>query len=306
MFFFFDVNPRQFPVANVVKRGRLEVGSFANIDCVNAQRDKRIVRLVSFESFLQIVGISPRSPTAFNSLARFLTSPNVRTKRSESIVEKLRNGYIVKDEGRDLIFIDYRILTEFCRLMSWLRNSDMLNALRLEYAKNCERFMLGLADVGLAAMIDEATGYDKVKKRNEYQDLFKAFIREEHGDWVKEFPDDFFNHLYRVYHCERKGRNHPQFFAHVITKYIYWPLADSQGAILEKLKEKDPIVQKSGRRYRLHQFLSEVIGKPALRMHIGSITTLLALSSDKGGFKRLFKKRYPKAGDQMEFDFDDV
>ena len=302
MFFF----PETLKVANVLSRGPLELGSCVNIDCVNALEGKKTIRLVSVLSFLSIVGISPKDRYVLQSLDKFLTHPAIRSRRANSILERLHNGYIVKDVAGDQMFVDYRIVTDFCRLMLSLRRVGKLTGSYLEYAGNCETFMLALADVGLAALIDEATGYDKIKKRREYQELFKDFIREEHSDWVKEFPNEFFEQLYRVYHCERVGRNHPSFFAHVITKYIYWPLADSHGAILEQLKEKDPIVSKNGRRYRLHQFLTEEVGKAALRLHIGSIITLLALSNDKGMFKRIFARRYPKAGDQMEFNFDEV
>jgi len=305
MFFFFDLNPDKFPVANVVKKGRLRIGNFANVDCVNAQQGRKIVRLVSFDSFLGIIGISSRTPNAFNSLLKFLTGPNVRTSKSEALLEKLSKGQIVKADGKNRVYIDYRIITDFCRLISWLRNSNKLSDQRLEYAKNCERFMLGLADVGLAAMIDEATGYDKIKRQNEYQELFKAFIREEHSDWVKEFPDTFFAGIYKVYRLERAGKNHPSFFGGIINKYIYYPLANSHGAILKKLQDKDPVVECKGRRYKLHQFLTEEIGKPLLRKHINQVEALLLISSDKLSFKRNFKKLFPQPNDQLEFDFGD-
>lgn len=302
MFFF----PKNLRVANVVSRGSLDLRTVDNIDCVNALEGKKSIRLVSVLSFLSIVGISHQDKYVLRSLDKFLTHPTIRSRRADSVLERLHNGYVVKDIAGDQMFVDYRIVTDFCRLMLSLRRAGKLGEGYLDYAANCEMFMLALADVGLAALIDEATGYDKIKKKREYQELFKDFIREEHSDWVREFPNEFFEHLYRVYHCERTGRNHPSFFAHVITKYIYWPLADSHGAILEQLKEKDPIVSKNGRRYRLHQFLTEEVGKAALRLHIGSIITLLALSNDKGMFKRIFARRYPKAGDQMEFNFDEV
>lgn len=304
MFFFFDT--KKLPVANVIKRGPLSTGAFSNIDCVNAEQGKKTVRLVSFNSFLTIVGISPRAKGVWNSFCQLLTHPSVRSQRSEAILDKLNNGYLVKDGSLEEVFIDYRVITDFCRLMLLLRRLHKIRGAYLDVAANCERFMLGLADVGLAAMIDEATGYDKIKKQHEYQELFKAYIRETQSDWVKEFPDEFFEQLYRVYRCEKKGRNHPSFFSYIIRKYIYWPLVDSHGAIWKKLDEKNPVISRTGRKFKLHQFLSEEIGKPALRAHLASVITLLVISADKGAFLRNFKKRYPKAGDQLEFDFDDL
>ena len=82
---------------------------------------------------------------------------------------------------------------------------------------------------------------------------------------MKEFPDTFFDGIYKVYRLEKAGKNHPSFFGGIINKYIYYPLANSHGAILKKLQAKDPVVECKGRRYKLHQFLTEEVGKPLLR-----------------------------------------
>ena len=60
--------------------------------------------------------------------------------------------------------------------------------------------------------------------------------------WEKEFPDQFFDGIYKIYHLRREPKkNHPQFFAKFIRKYVYHPLADSNGVILALLDEKNPI-----------------------------------------------------------------
>lgn len=305
MFFFFNSENKKFPVANVIKRGPLTLGKFANLDCVNALQGKRIMRLISFNSFLGIVGISPRAKGIMDSFVKLLTHPSVRTAQSESVLEKLQNGYIVRNGRQEDLFLDCRVVTDFCRLMLALRKSGKIGGAYLDYAGNCEQFMLGLADVGLAALIDEATGYDKIKRRNEYQELFKSILREEHSDWVKEFPDTFFDGIYKVYRLEKAGKNHPSFFGGIINKYIYYPLANSHGAILKKLQAKDPVVECKGRRYKLHQFLTEEVGKPLLRKHINQVEALLLISSDKAMFKHNFKKLFPQPKDQLEFDFNE-
>ena len=83
MSYFFNFNSNELPVANVIKRGPLEFGAFENIDCVNALQGKRVVRLVSFDSFLSVVGISPRSKGVYGSFVKFLTHPKVRSSRAE-------------------------------------------------------------------------------------------------------------------------------------------------------------------------------------------------------------------------------
>ena len=291
-------------VEAVLNRGGLTMGLFANIDCANVEVGGRILRLVSINSFFEIVGISSHARDAIGSFAKFLTYPGIRSSPSQRILERINNGYSIEKDGLETLFVDCRVVTDFCRLMLKLRSIGKLAGTHLEYAQNCERFMLGLADTGLAALIDEATGYRK-RQKDEYRRLFLAYIQEYHSEWVKEFQDSFFDSIYKVYHLTKSGRNHPSFFGAFINKYVYFPLANSHGAILEKLKEKNPIVNLHGRKYKLHQFLTKEVGKPALQKHLHQVETLLLISSDKGVFKRNFMKVFPQPFDQLEFDFGD-
>lgn len=302
--FFFNFPDKPQVVDRVLNRGGLPMGHVANIDCANVMVGQKVLRLVSMNSFFDIVGIAHRAKSPLDSFCRLLNHPVIRTAASDRLLERFRTGYSLDLKSDGPIFVDCRVVTDFCRLILSLREYGKIGEPYLRYAQNCEKFMVGLADTGLVALIDEATGYAK-KRRDEYQQLFLAFIREERSDWVKEFPDSFFSGIYKIYNLEKIGRNHPQFFGGFIAKYVYWPLADSKGAILEKLREKDPYVKVGTRRYKLHQFLTQKIGKPALHDHLVRIGLLLDMSKNKNDFRRQFQKAFPRAGDQMEFDFGD-
>ena len=97
-----------------------------------------------------------------------------------------------------------------------------------------------------------------------------------------------------------KGGRHPQFFAGFIRKYVYTPLADSKGAILEMLDEKNPIVSKGKRKYKMFQFLSEIIGLPAFRAHLWQVVGILGSSRTKAEFDRSFNRVFPASGTQVE------
>ena len=56
-------------------------------------------------------------------------------------------------------------------------------------------------------------------------------------------------------------------------------------------------------KYKHHQFLTQKVGKVALRNHLSKIEAIFALSKDKGSFKRNFKKVFPQPYDQLELDF---
>ena len=292
----------------VIKRGRLPLGRIENVDCANASDGRKVLRLISAQSFFQIIGIPHDAHNPSAKLAVPLGHPKIMSSKERKILDDLAHPIRIMDGDVEKDYYDHTLLIDYAKAILRLRRTRRLPESFSDYANNCELFIMGLANVGLAAMIDEATGYDKQKKRKEYLELFRGYIREHQSDWEKEFPDEFFDGVYGIYHLEKSDKKgHPQFFAHFILKYIYTPLANSKGAILEILKEKDPIVSSGrGRKYKLHQFLSDNIGKPELRRHLASVSTLLRVSDNKGMFDRLFKKAFPQRGDQMEFDFDDL
>ena len=78
--------------------------------------------------------------------------------------------------------------------------------------------------------------------------------------------------LYKLYGIKRfdpTSTKHPRFFAKFTRSFIFHPLANSRGKILELLDDKNPVVYANGgRRYKLFQFLSEEVGMPALRAHL--------------------------------------
>lgn len=105
--------------------------------------------------------------------------------------------------------------------------------------------------------------------------------------------------IYKLYGLKRKTPNsvkHPSFFGNFIRKYVYYPLANSNGAILEELDKKNPVVYASGgRKYKFHQFLADEIGLPAFRAHLWQVVGIGASATDKDTFDRSFYRAFPEA-----------
>ena len=155
------------------------------------------------------------------------------------------------------------------------------------------------AKLGIIALVDEAVGYAPNQRRREYCRLFEQFVLDECRQWEQEFPDKFINMLYKLYGLKRidpDSTRTPRFFGKFIRKYIYWPLAHSRGAILERLDEKNPVVYAGGgRRYKFHQFLTDEIGLPAFRQHLWQVIGIGEVSANKQAFHRNFYKAVPGA-----------
>lgn len=171
---------------------------------------------------------------------------------------------------------------------------------QLFLAVQAEIIVRSAAKIGIVGLIDEATGFIVDKRKEEYRALWQQFIREEFRRWEEpEFPDELFNIMYKLYGLRRinpSSTKHPKFFGKFLRKYVYQPLAYSNGAILEELDLKNPVVYANGgRRYKLFQFLSDEVGMPALRQHIWKTVGIGLSVGSKETFDRAFYSAFPAA-----------
>ena len=64
--------------------------------------------------------------------------------------------------------------------------------------ERAESLIRAFAKVGIIALVDEVTGYQKFRARDELQKILAAYIAPELLSWAKRFPDSFYEHLHRV------------------------------------------------------------------------------------------------------------
>jgi hypothetical protein len=245
-----------------------------------------------------------------NAFLRTMSRKGVRSVLPDELIQKIENPIAFKPLKGELgDGYEAELLIEVCDALMQARNESKLASSQRFLAIQAEIIVRSAAKVGIIALIDEATGYvDKTK--DEYRKLFEKFISKEFQQWEKEYPTKFFDMIYRLYNLKRQkpdSTRHPQFFAHFIRRYIYYPLANSQGAILEKLEEQNPVVYAGGgRRYKLFQYLSDKVGMPAFRQHLWQVVGIGESATDRVQFERGFYRAFPEAFpkkhvDQLDF-----
>lgn len=245
-----------------------------------------------------------------NAFLRSMTRPGIQSVLTEELKNRIANPIVFQTiSGSTADGYEAEVLIEVCDALIEARNSGQLAPSQLFLAQQGEIILRSAAKVGIVALVDEATGYED-KTKFEYKELFDKFIRDEFRQWEQEFPEKFFEMIYRLYRLKRHKPDrstHPQFFGKFIRKYVYYPLAHSNGAILEKLEEKNPVVYASGgRRYKFFQFLTDEIGMHSFRQHLWQVIGIGEASMDKQQFDRGFFRAFPEAipkkdGDQMDF-----
>ncbi len=196
------------------------------------------------------------------------------------------------------------ILADLCDSILEARKAGALKTEQeVRYGQYAESLVRGFARVGIAALIDEATGYQRVREDQALQKILDKFLNEDARKWSKTFPDEFWQKLVKVkgydsYYALKR----PAFVGHWVNDIVYSRLAPG---IKAKLKEINPRISSGERRRRHHQHLSEDYGLPELKDHLKKVMVLMDASSNKKEFERLLNKSLPKYGDSLELPFDE-
>ena len=291
------LDPNRMPSAEY--QGELLIGDIS-VKCYVLDDGRRLIHK---RGMAKALGVKHEAGNAFS---RTMATKGIGAALGEKLKEKINNPILFKTEGLEPAHGYEAIeLVEICNAIMQARADKQLAPSQKFLADQAEIIVRACAKVGITALVDEATGFIADKRKDEYRKLFKEFIREECRKWEKEFPDQFFDMLYRLYGLKRrdpKSVKHPRFFSLLIRKYIYYPLANSNGAILAELDEKNPVVYfGGGRKHRLHQFLTDEIGLPAFKAHLWQVIGIGNSVTDRASFEKAFNRAFTPPSRQTDF-----
>jgi hypothetical protein len=191
------------------------------------------------------------------------------------------------------------VLADVCAVVLAARRARVLSDRYAPLIDRCEVLLGAFARVGIIALVDEATGYQADRARDELQKILDAYVVPEMRPYVPLFPTEFFKQIYRLHGWQFVEGNakHPGVVGHFINEWIYSRLPRP---VLPKLRELNPTNENGRRRHKHHQYLTVDTGLPHLDGQINSVVALMrAASGDKPLFERLLANAYPAPGEQM-------
>lgn len=187
----------------------------------------------------------------------------------------------------------------------------LINAGRLGYldkrsehlAERAATLQHGFATVGIIALVDEATGYQKDRARDALAKILEAFVAKELQPWVKTFDSDYYEQMFRLrglpYPPETSNLR-PQYFGKLTNDIVYRRLAPG---VLDALKDE---ARKSEKKGKLFQHLTAGYGRQELLKHLGSVVTLMKISSAWPDFMQKLNLIAPRYGDTIPLDIDEA
>ncbi|MFC2044876.1 P63C domain-containing protein [Chloroflexota bacterium] len=190
----------------------------------------------------------------------------------------------------------------FPMVVAVISHANALQKTQLPIAHRAEIIMRGLARVGITALIDAATGYEKVRDRDELNRILEAYISKELLPWTKRFPDEFYQQLFRLRGWQYRpvSVKRPKYVGKLTNELVYEKLPTG---VLIELRSKNPVTPKGYRKHRHFQFLTDDIGNPHLEKQLVAVTTLMKVSPNWATFYRLFNRAYSPQG---EFNFKEI
>ena len=287
-------------------QGKMLVGDL-DLDCYVLKDGRRVFHK---RGMARALGMKSAGGNVF---LRSVQRKGLGSEIDQKLLAKIENPIVFKPLTQDLGHgYDADVLVEICRAIVRALESGMLHSTQHGLAEQAKILLTAFAKVGVTALIDEATGFQQVRTPDALRVLVQQYIEKERREWEKQFPDEYYDELNRIYGSKRLTttgsgaviQNRPQHFAKFTRSYVYHPLAN--GDVLEELDRLNPKIDKRGtRKARFHQHLNEGYGIEKLKRQVGEILTLIKVSETVGQFKKLFARRFPQAGIQLSF-LDDI
>lgn len=278
--------------------GTLTIGGWV-VPCFVLEDERRVI---AQSSFFEIVELEGRGTKLQKQVSQFLDHPAIGGKE---VAHSLSNPIRLLDEkGIPRYGYEGELLVDYCNVLIKARQIGLFDGEPgRTYARAAENVLLSISKVGIVALIDEATGFQSIRREDALQKILEKYLRKELAAWAKRFPDDFYTEMYRLKGWEWKGRgvNPPSVVGHYTKDIIYSRLAPG---LIEELEERNPSDEKGNRENRHHQWLTDETGHPALSQHLYAVIAFMRVSSDWDSFYMKVEKAFPRVGDNLWLDMD--
>ena len=254
--------------------------------------------VISQRGMGQAIGFSKRG----SRLNVFVNSKTMENYIGRDLREKVENPIVFQHQTAAADSpvatahgYDAAILIDLCNSILAAKAEGRLAGDR--YARMIEQaqtIVSASAKSGIRNLVHALSGYSP--STDEVIAAFKHYVLEEAKKYEREFPNELYEQWHRLYGISVPERGKPWQFKHLTIKHVYYPLAKSNGKLLQLLRALK--AQDGGRKTKLFQFLND-IGARALRMHMGRVLEMSESAQNKHDYERRITERF---GGQQELD----
>lgn len=281
-------------------QGILKIGDI-ELPCFVLENGKRVL---SGRGITSSIGMKGRGQGVTRITTQKALKPYISNKLEVAIKNPLKFVGVGSRISNPTSGYEATILQELCEAILIARDNDALKTEQEKrYSIYAEVLIRAFAKVGIIALVDEATGYQEDRDREDLHRILEAYVREEFLPWTKRFPDEFYEHLFRLMGWQYRPpeiKKRPGYIGTLTNELIYDKLPPG---VLDELRRITPKSEAGHRTKRYHQFLTEDIGNPHLMSQIASVITLMRISPNMRKFKEHFNRAF---NPQREFLFEEI
>lgn len=284
----------------------LKIGKI-EIPCYVLDNEQRV--LVQ-SGMLKALGMSQSGGSGqLHRLAQFITLNNIKPYIVKDLSNRINHPikFTFIHGGKTAVGYDATILVDICNALIDARNAGVLKARQTYFGDSAEIIIRALAKTGIIALIDEATGFEKIREKDALQKFLDKFLLEEKAKWIPTFSDDFFEMIFKMknWTWHYASTKKPQVVGHYINDFVYSRIAPQ---VLSDLKVLNPSRAGKGRAAKHTQYISSDYGHPKLKEHLAALIALgKAAGYNWNNFKRLIERAFPKfysdGSAKQEIDF---
>jgi hypothetical protein len=244
-------------------------------------------------------------------LPLYLTSDNLKPFIPNDLIKALSSPiwYRPTHGGRLVAGIPAPCLSDICDAWTSAEAAGKLYKSQFGIAAKARMLMRAFQKLGIIALIDEATGYQEVRAKDELQKILAAYISPTLLPWAERFPIDFFKEMFRLYGWawpynsdnDYRGPKGPRYAGKLVRAIIFDNLPPG---VLPEMDRLNPPNYRWQRKYRMGQLLTENIGHPHVEKLVAVATMLFRVSDSPEEFWKNYKRAFPKSGDQIELSLE--
>jgi hypothetical protein len=223
------------------------------------------------------VGHKNLRPFIGNDLAAVLASP---------LYYKSPHG------GKPVRGLDAKLIPQVCEVWLRARDGEVLGKRQFIVAAKADLLIRSLAHVGIIALVDEATGYQRDRAKDALTKILEHYISKELAKYARTYPDEFYLHLFRLRGWTVSDLNkRPGYTAQLTNDIVYARLAPG---VLDELKRVQARGETGRPKHPLYGRLTPDLGHPKLKEHLSAVVALMKVSETWAGFARLLNRALPR------------
>ena len=110
---------------------------------------------------------------------------------------------------------------DLCDAYSRAAEEGDLTERQQRIARKANQFMRACRNIGIIALVDEATGYQKVRPLDELQFKLKLYLEEKMREWEPTFPDELWQQFARLTNWNKPTHIRPKYWGKLVMELIY-------------------------------------------------------------------------------------